>query len=405
AQNFGPLNRKGGERRLNVLISRAALACEVFSSIRANDIDLTRTQSEGVEVLKMYLQYAENGHFNISHSEEDVDSVFEQQVAQALRNQGLEVDHKIGMGGFLVDLAIRDPEKPGRYHLGIECDGSQYHQARWVRDRDRLRQQILESRGWIIHRIWSTDWFQRPEEQLKSVLNALQEAKTHWQKVDKEETREAVNIRPTVKSQSTDFDVHWERRKKSDEELANDNGLTGTIYQEASFPPPEFSGNLHDLNPSQLTQLIKGIVEVEAPIHLEEVGRRCVKILGFHRFVNSFQKRVDTAIKDLEQKNVIKQKGEFIYLPEMQKYSVRNRRSVENANLRKLEYVAPEEIREAILTVVAEHIGTDEAETISAVAKLLGIGNSPTFQSVIITHLQQLTDENVLENRAGKYFK
>ncbi|MCA9069302.1 MAG: DUF559 domain-containing protein, partial [Planctomycetaceae bacterium] len=174
AQNFGPLNRKGGERRLNVLISRAAVACEVFTSLKADDIDLARTQSEGVRALKMYLNYAEHGRLDATQSHGDADSLFEEQVAKALRNQGLEVDHQIGVGGFFIDLAIRDPERRGRYLLGIECDGAQYHSARWVRDRDRIRQQVLESRGWIIHRIWSTDWFQRPDEQLAKVLDSLE---------------------------------------------------------------------------------------------------------------------------------------------------------------------------------------------------------------------------------------
>lgn len=404
SQHFGPLNRKGGERRLNVLISRAASACEVFTSIKADDIDLSRTQSEGVVALKMYLNYAEHGHLDAVQSHGDADSVFEEQVAQALRDQGLEVDHQIGVGGFLIDLAIRDPKRRGRYVLGIECDGAQYHRARWVRDRDRLRQQILEARGWIIHRIWSTDWFQRPEEQLERVLDACENAKAHWEERDAAETEEAMAMSLPTVSQSVEGDLHWERIEKTEEECEEENGLSDTTYEEADFTVRDFDGQLMELQPSQLSQLMKRIAEIEAPIHLEEIGRRCITILGSGRLVASFKENVELTAKHLEQKNLVVRKGEFIYLPDMQTFPVRNRRSLENANLRKLEYVAPEEIREAIVTVVTEHIGTDEAETITAVAKLLGIGNSPSFQEVIKTHLDQLTDENALETRSGKFF-
>lgn len=102
-----------------------------------------------------------------------MDSVFEEQVASALQKRGYQVHPQVGIAGFFIDLAIADPDLPGRYLLGIECDGSAYHSSRSARERDRLRQAVLEDHGWIIHRIWSTDWFQRPEEQLQKLFTLL----------------------------------------------------------------------------------------------------------------------------------------------------------------------------------------------------------------------------------------
>ena len=131
AMNFGPLNTPGGERRLNVLISRAKRRCEVFSSITAEDIDLERAKGRGVEALKLFLKFAKTGNLNIGLvTDRGPDSIFEEQVANALRSEGYDVKTQIGMAGFFIDLAISDPDKPGRFILGIECDGASYHSSR-----------------------------------------------------------------------------------------------------------------------------------------------------------------------------------------------------------------------------------------------------------------------------------
>jgi len=178
AMNFGPLSSEGGERRLNVLISRAKRRCVVFASLRADDIDLARVTGRGVRCFKAFLQFAETGRLAIAErTARDEDSPFEEAVRRAVESLGYEVHPQVGVAGFFVDLGVLDPAKRGRYLLGIECDGAAYHSSRSARDRDRLRQAVLEDHGWIIHRIWSTDWFQRPGEQLRKVAAAVEQAK------------------------------------------------------------------------------------------------------------------------------------------------------------------------------------------------------------------------------------
>lgn len=178
AMRFGPLGAEGGERRLNVLISRAKRRCEVFASITDEDIDLERGKGKGVFAFKLFLHYARTGRLSLAHATtREMDSIFEEQVANALIEKGYQVHAQVGIAGFFIDLAIADPERPGRYLLGIECDGAAYHSSRSARDRDRLRQSVLEDHGWIIHRIWSSDWFQRPREQLERTIGAIEAAR------------------------------------------------------------------------------------------------------------------------------------------------------------------------------------------------------------------------------------
>ena len=174
AMDFGPLNRKGGERRLNVLITRARVQCVVFTNLSAEDIDLERSASDGVRALKSFLSYAQDGRLDIAlPTGHDPRLSFEEEVLSALNERGYQVRSQVGSAGFRIDLAVVDPRKPGRYLLGIECDGATYHSARTARDRDRLRQMVLENLGWRIHRIWSTDWFRDPQRELDKLVEAI----------------------------------------------------------------------------------------------------------------------------------------------------------------------------------------------------------------------------------------
>ena len=180
SMNFGPLNNQGGERRLNVLITRAKHQCHVFTNLRADDIDLSRTRSTGVRALKTFLAYAETGTMPSDVPYESgfsVDSPFQREVARRLENLGYQVHQEVASGGKFVDIAIVDPEHPGRYIIGIEFDGASYHSSRSARDRDRLREQVLEGLGWKLHRVWSTDWFNNPERELKRTVEAIDNAR------------------------------------------------------------------------------------------------------------------------------------------------------------------------------------------------------------------------------------
>ena len=175
-QNFGPLNKEGGERRLNVLITRAKRQCHVFTNLHAEDIS---SESIGMRALRTFLAYAETGQMpdNPHVSSFEVDSPFQRAVAKRLEKRGYLVHQEVTSGGRFVDIGIVDQQQPGRYIIGIECDGASYHSSRSARDRDRLREQVLEGLGWKLHRIWSTDWFRNPERELERAVEAIEKAK------------------------------------------------------------------------------------------------------------------------------------------------------------------------------------------------------------------------------------
>lgn len=179
-QRFGPINSDVGWRRLNVLFTRSRKRMHVFSSMGSSDIAETPSSPRGIRALRAFLEYCETRILapKSTSAQRDPDSDFEVAVAQALRREGFECEPQVGRAGFFIDIGVKDPGNPARFLMGIECDGATYHSAKSVRDRDRLRQQILESLGWTIRRIWSTDWFRNPEGQLGPILKELHALKT-----------------------------------------------------------------------------------------------------------------------------------------------------------------------------------------------------------------------------------
>jgi very-short-patch-repair endonuclease len=176
--NFGPLNGEGGHRRLNVAISRARTGVVIYSSLMPEQIDLARVRAAGVRDLKNYLEFALKGPRAIVEQSLPTglgpDSPFETAVIKALRDRNWTVHPQVGCSGYRIDLAVVDPQAPGRYLVGIECDGRSYHSGATARDRDRLRQHVLESLGWRIHRIWSTDWWLNPEAEMGKLSARIQ---------------------------------------------------------------------------------------------------------------------------------------------------------------------------------------------------------------------------------------
>lgn len=198
--NFGPLNRVGGERRLNVAVTRAKCNVQLVSSMHYTDIDLKHTSAEGAKLLREYLDYAENGSIALERMIsvrpfEQFDSDFELEVCDYLRSKGFTVDTQVGCSGFRIDLGLRLPDSSD-YVLAIECDGATYHSSKNARDRDRLRQEILERMGWNFYRIWSTDWFRNKSyEQLRLLEAAADAVKSHSKTEAKQIT--AVKLKGT----------------------------------------------------------------------------------------------------------------------------------------------------------------------------------------------------------------
>jgi transcription elongation GreA/GreB family factor len=177
-QNFGPISRPNGWRRLNVLFTRARRKIDLFTSMLPEDIVLDAKTPESTRALRDYLDFAKSGILTSpTFSGREPDSDFEIAVGDMLRNRGYEVVPQLGVAGFFIDLAVRNPDRPGEFLAAVECDGATYHSSHSARDRDRIRQTILESLGWKdrIWRIWSTDWFYDPRRESERLFSFLEE--------------------------------------------------------------------------------------------------------------------------------------------------------------------------------------------------------------------------------------
>jgi len=174
---FGPLNQQGGERRLNVAVTRARRRLTLVSSFSEVDMDPGRSSAEGVELLRRYLRYAASGGIDLADGEVDVAlNPFEVEVKQRLEDAGLSVVPQHGASGYRIDFAIAHPARDGRFVLAVEADGASYHSSYTARDRDRLRQEVLERLGWRVHRIWSTDWYNDSSSEVAKVMDAYRAA-------------------------------------------------------------------------------------------------------------------------------------------------------------------------------------------------------------------------------------
>ena len=177
-QSFGPINSANGHRRLNVLFTRAKYLIYTISSIDPERIIAANSSSLGLHAFKNFISYAKTGRLGdevLSAGDRPPDSDFEIFVAKKIQEKmpHLKVVPQIGVAGFYIDLAIKHPEKEGAFLLGIECDGKAYHSTKSARDRDKIRQKILEDLGWQLHRIWSTDWFNNSELEVKKVVDRI----------------------------------------------------------------------------------------------------------------------------------------------------------------------------------------------------------------------------------------
>ena len=178
AMNFGPLNKPGGERRLNVAVTRAREKVVLITSIKATDID-PETKAVGVQTLRYYLDYAEHGPEtlkSIKAKESEFDSALDEDVAAEIKKQGYEIVPQVGCSGYRIDIGVVDPVNPGSFLLGVECDGATYKSSNSARDRDRLRDQVLMQLGWRIHRIWSPTWVARRDSEIRRLKESLEQA-------------------------------------------------------------------------------------------------------------------------------------------------------------------------------------------------------------------------------------
>ena len=380
---FGPVSTEGGERRLNVLFTRARYRTHVFVSFKSSDINLERSKSVGARVLKQFLHYAETGdELSATPLEEDPDSDFEVSVAAEIRRLGYRVDHQVGSAGFKIDLAVRHPEQEGRYMLAVECDGASYHSAVWARERDRLRQEVLEGLGWRFHRVWSTDWFHRRTEEVRRLEAALVAAATDLVQPEEDD------ILGTPLSDDA-----------PDTPVSPENGAATDLpdYTVAAFPVP---GGVepHEVPVSQMVSIVQKVIDIEGPVHADEIARRVAGLYGKQRTGSRIVAAVEKALFQLQrvQPDYLNEDGFWIARSTKQNVPLRNR-SRAPLPLRTASMLPPAEIAVAIRHVINDNGALSWEELPRATALLFGFQRTgPEFRPAILPVVERLLAEGEL---------
>lgn len=413
SMNFGPLNQDGGERRLNVLITRARARCVVFTNLGADDIDLRKTKRRGVAAFKTFLRYAQTGE-GIEHYGDygEPESPFEEAVAERLKSHGYDVEHQVGCAGFCIDLGVVDPHYPGRFVLGIECDGASYHSAAWARDRDRLRQQVLESKGWIIHRIWSTDWFRNPEQAMARTVEAIENArKLGPASMNTPRSQETACGSSNAENSPPECSLPQPNRFDELSDLDSvmvDSASTPSLVQPyiaARFTINTQGKALHEVPRSQMAEWISHVVEIEGPVHFEEVRSRIAENAGMKRAGKRIDNAVRSGIKLASKMGQVAVNGDFLGVPGSSERILadctRNRSGLPSSS-RRIDYVPPQEIRLAVITLADGSCGISLGEAVTHTCRLLGFARTTeAMKAYVEPIIRVMVDEGILEERNG----
>jgi len=385
--NFGPINKNEGQRRLNVVITRAREKNIVVSSIRASDFDLSAVNTAGVMHLQKYLDYAENGHniLNVGQSTlEDFDSPFEESVAAEIRILGYDVKSQVGCSGYKIDLCVVDPANPSRFILGIECDGATYHSSYTARDRDRIRQAALENLGWRIYRIWSPDWVSNKQDQIERLRNAIEKAR--YSKESKKESKSTLNVE-IVSIVDMDVDPDEEIKEYSVCELRVVSKHPADFYAAGSE--------------THIRRAIEKLVNHEAPIHLEMFYERIVSIFNVSRVGSRIVKRLNQILRTLmHDAGLIDIANGFVYLRDREKVVARCPSPNNPSTFRPIEYIATEEIQSVMLCVIRKNVGANQQALFSQTLKIFGIQrSSENIEKVLSGSLNKLKNSNLITQR------
>lgn len=354
---FGPLSKSGGERRLNVAITRAKYNVKLVGSILPTDINIDKITSDGPKLLRAYIDFALNGVTSLSREimESDFaehDSPFEKAVYNFLDRKGYKLGTQVGCSGYRIDMAVKHPALSGQYVLGIECDGAAYHSARTARERDRLRQDVLEQMGWKIYRIWSTDWIKDPVTEGEKLIEAVEDALKNY----------AVPYEEVIKIEAPKADdfVSIEKKTISVEEQRNPYGFEKEKPVSFSHLPRNYSGYF------SIEDCIVEVVKRCFPIHYDLLCKELAPLLGNEKATIKVKREVDYGLSKL--KTQIVQKDNFLFPSSYDKITPRQ------DNSRKIDYVSKEELAEVMLAVLDKCIGATKETLCAETARAYNYG-------------------------------
>lgn len=369
ALNFGPLNRDGGWRRLNVAVSRARKEMKVYSTLGPEQIDLSRTRSEGVAGLRAFLEFAKRGKEALAVPVQSLSARkegFTQLVARRIRQLGYEVRTDVGCSEFKIDLAVVDPDLPNTYLLGILCDGDHYRDAKTARDRNMNQESVLRQLGWRLYHLWSMEWWENETGELMKIRAAIEEAASQERMVPIET--------PAAEKKRFRFD----RNNLEREEIVEEEPPVYEIclLEPAQGPTEEFYLPQQD---AAITRQIQTVLEKEAPICREILYRRVLGAWGLTRMSSRLERRLGDLLERMDPVLTRSGSQEFCWTPERPPETYDTFRVPEDGGFRReLDEIPPEELAGAVRYLLRRQISLPQDDLIREVYRLFGFARTGT---------------------------
>lgn len=427
--NFGPLNREGGWRRLNVAVTRARYLMKIYATLRADQIDLSRTRSEGVAGLKAFLAFAEKGKVALpiskaALSEKRIPESLEKMVVSFLRENGYKVDMNVGCSGYHIDLAVIHPEKPKEYLAGVLFDGYNYSVSQSARDRNVIQSSVLELLGWRIFRIWSLDWWENKERVMQALLDYLDQQKTIVEsdtltrEIPAEPTPIAEEISPTehaVANREKEEAIAYNKIAATNEQSIPDSGAMPTdqspehlAYKIAELPAM-LNVSYEDLlaynSTQKLIQQISQVIETEAPITQTLLFRRVLAAWGVSRLGTRIRSRFEQVFSTMKLNTTQDQDGNTIIWKEEQipgQYTD-FRLSRSETERRNAEDLPAQEVANAVQEILTAQISMPEHDLVRETAKLFQYGRvGGNVETAMRRGIQEAVQQGKVKRENGR---
>lgn len=364
--NFGPVGHNGGERRLNVAITRAKCNIKLVGSILPSDIDINRAKSEGARMLRSYIEYARKGASALRpidkaeafESEDDFCEV----IAHFLEKHGYLIERQVGCSDYKIDIAVKNPNAEGEFIAGIECDGLSYIHAKTARDRDHLRRSVLQNMGWNLYRVWSTEWNRNPQAEGQALLDFLHSVYDKNGKV----------IHSMKQSNANEDDLSMDAIATEEKKVIvnpSSRNLYGfAYYKEANWWETNHSGSRDNF--TRISENILHIVSIEQPIHLEMLYKRMGPSFTTGKATEGVKNTIDQVIAQKLNGRVIVDQDRFVKLLPLTPITVRIPKEYETP--RPIEYIHTEEVATAMLKIIDSSFGITEDDLASECARAFG---------------------------------
>ncbi|MFE7062056.1 DUF3320 domain-containing protein [Sutcliffiella sp. NPDC057660] len=388
--NFGPLNRDGGWRRLNVAVSRAKKEMIIYASMEPDQINLSRTKAEGVHSLRAFMEFAKRGNEpllleNRNQSRDVNSTVIIPKIQNILQVNGYQTQQNVGSSEFKIDLAVVDRNREGKYIAAIQIDGPGYANRKTTRDRNKLSDLMLGRLGWQVIKVWSVEWWHDESKQIENILNQLKDIEKSPSKVNGDQPAVPLKVQPTIQQKISSLVIPVKNTKPK-----------GNFYQPARLEAIDLSNDFfYTIEGRTIIQKqIQQIITQEAPVSLSQLTKTIITSWGFTRSGAKLETIIESVLSKMKIYKSKEEKGLFLWKAEAQFNTYKEFRLAEN-NRRALQDISKQEYANGVMEIISSALRLPKADLIKEISRQLGYSRTSSQGEQFI---QEAIDLNVKKN-------